>query len=177
MIEPYFWFPLDMTPYLDEVREAAKAIDQQARNFSTARYWTSHPNHIGLIGEKCFLVRCGIERDLRDKATGRGDGGIDAWGCDAKTTRLSEVRLLVKDYDLDKHTGEGIRYYLVYFNNAELTCRVVGYATEEELRAAPYEQFKDGSQAHVIYELDLHREIPLFLQHKPRIPEEKYHER
>jgi hypothetical protein len=129
----------------------AKVKDARSAQAHWTRVWAKDFNLRGLMGEWLYSKLTGIPRKR-----GFGDGGEDFPGVDVKTSSYLVTPWLRHPATEPLRT----RYYaLVAADTEQRLCRYVGYATADELLAVMPTALPHG-QAKILYEKDLHKQLP-----------------
>ena len=130
------------------------------------RLHESHPTHrplsdgyelVGLKGEEEFARVFGGVVDLSSKPG--GDGGQDA-AVRLRTTRRFpvDVKTSRKPIHLPVEFGKvktGTIYVLAAYSDATKRARLLGWATADDLLAAPVRELTEGIKSHAIHVADL----------------------
>jgi len=132
------------------VAEAARR-DEVSDRVEWTRRWSPEFNLIGVVAEGLYGEITGQER-----LAGFGDGGEDFPGVDVKGTSHYERPMLLR---LASDPLRAERFCLVAVDLKGHSARYVGYATREELAAAPEREYGYGP-TRTLTEAQLHKGLP-----------------
>lgn len=128
----------DMAPHWDELQRLAELREAQKANYRSRMLNKKGSTHFfGLLGEKAYSLHAGLPMDSRLLICGdKGDDFPD--GTDVKTRTHGDPYLL---HPANKAKWPRARFVLAFVGIPEKKVYLLGWASVEELRAAPTKDF------------------------------------
>jgi hypothetical protein len=151
---------LSLIPIWRHLREMGEARDADKREFRSTKSWSKESSHTtGLLGEAAFSFLTGLP--LNASLITTGDGGwdyttADGLHVDVKTSLFWNDPWL-KQYPSPKRWVD--YYILVAADTAEGRVRVIGHATQDEVRNARLVDWGHGKQRSLSWKV-LHAGLP-----------------